>query len=255
MEGDIGVRIHGPGGGAAANPDFNFLNGDDGNLNYKRGDIRNAGAGAVWDRSVSNSFYKKSATSPAYLGTADTWSYFAAVKYEPSDKFGFSLFSLPYVRLYALFNDRTGMMKGRLSTKCSECHSTKGFDVIDKREFADLPAPAETLRRVLQRRPPGREDVLGKVLEPILMRACARYLLAEKGRRGNRALDPVAHFHLSNGARVERLNWRADTSEKGIRESFGLMVNYLYDLSKVEASHAKFRQGEVARSRAVGSPV
>ncbi len=55
--------------------------------NYKRGDIRNAGAGVVWDRSVSNSFYKKTATSPAYLGTADSWSYFAAVKYEPNDNF------------------------------------------------------------------------------------------------------------------------------------------------------------------------
>ena len=55
--------------------------------NYKRGDIRNAGAGVTWDRSLSNAFYKKTATSPAYLGTADTYSYFAAVKFEPSDTF------------------------------------------------------------------------------------------------------------------------------------------------------------------------
>ena len=55
--------------------------------NYKRGDIRNAGAGAGWDRSLSNSFYKKTATSPAYLGTIDSYSYFAAVKFEPSDDF------------------------------------------------------------------------------------------------------------------------------------------------------------------------
>ena len=55
--------------------------------NYKRGDIRNAGAGTVWDRSVSNSFYKKTAVSPDYLGTADNYSYFAAVKYEPSSDF------------------------------------------------------------------------------------------------------------------------------------------------------------------------
>jgi malonyl-CoA decarboxylase len=44
-------------------------------------------------------------------------------------------------------------------------------------------------------------------------------------------------------------------SGKGLKQSFGMMVNYLYDLGKVEASHARFRQGEVARSRAVGSPV
>jgi len=67
--------------------------------------------------------------------------------------------------------------------------------------------------------------------------------------------DPVARFHLDNGARLERLNPRANMSGKGLRQSFGMMVNYLYDLGKVEASHAKFRQGEVARSRAVGAPL
>jgi malonyl-CoA decarboxylase len=66
--------------------------------------------------------------------------------------------------------------------------------------------------------------------------------------------DPVARFHLDNGARLERLNPRGNMSSKGLRQSFGMMVNYLYDLSKVEASHAKFRQGEVARSRAIGAP-
>jgi malonyl-CoA decarboxylase len=63
--------------------------------------------------------------------------------------------------------------------------------------------------------------------------------------------DAVARFHLDNGARLERLNLRGNMTSKGLRQSFGMMVNYLYDLSKVEASHAKFRQGEVARSRAV----
>ena len=67
--------------------------------------------------------------------------------------------------------------------------------------------------------------------------------------------DPVARFHLDNGARLERVNPRGNLSAKGLRQSFGLMVNYLYDLQKVEAGHARFRQGEVTRSRAVGSPV
>jgi malonyl-CoA decarboxylase len=61
----------------------------------------------------------------------------------------------------------------------------------------------------------------------------------------------VARFHLDNGARLERLNLRGNMSAKGLRQSFGLMVNYLYDLAKVEASHAKFRQGEVVHSRAI----
>jgi malonyl-CoA decarboxylase len=63
--------------------------------------------------------------------------------------------------------------------------------------------------------------------------------------------DPVARFHLDNGARLERLNPRANLSPKGLKQSYGIMVNYLYDLEKVEASHEKFKQGEVARSRAV----
>jgi malonyl-CoA decarboxylase len=65
--------------------------------------------------------------------------------------------------------------------------------------------------------------------------------------------DPVARFHLDNGARLERLNALGDLSPKGVRQSFGLMVNYLYDLGKVEAHHEKFVQGEVAQSRALAS--
>ena len=54
-------------------------------LRMTRGDIRNAGAGVVWDRSLSNSHLKKTATSPAYLGSTDNYSYFAALKFESGD--------------------------------------------------------------------------------------------------------------------------------------------------------------------------
>jgi malonyl-CoA decarboxylase len=47
----------------------------------------------------------------------------------------------------------------------------------------------------------------------------------------------VAHFHLSNGARIERLNWRGDTSDNGMRQALGLMVNYLYDPDRIEENH------------------
>ncbi len=63
--------------------------------------------------------------------------------------------------------------------------------------------------------------------------------------------DPVARFHLDNGARLERLNAGADLSSKGLAQSYGLMVNYLYDLDRVEAQHEQFTQGTVAQSRAV----
>jgi malonyl-CoA decarboxylase len=65
--------------------------------------------------------------------------------------------------------------------------------------------------------------------------------------------DPVARFHLDNGARLEQLHARADLSPKGIRQSFGLMVNYLYDLKKVEANHEKFTHSVVAHSRSIAS--
>jgi malonyl-CoA decarboxylase len=84
-----------------------------------------------------------------------------------------------------------------------------------------------------------------------LMRLCARFLLAEKGAQG-RALDLVEHFHLTNGARVERLNWLADLSPKGIQQSAGIMVNYLYRLAEVEANHEAYTgEARVAAASAV----
>jgi malonyl-CoA decarboxylase len=101
--------------------------------------------------------------------------------------------------------------------------------------------PVQTLARILARRTVARQDAVAKLLDPALLRASARYLLAESPRgRAKRARDPVAHFHLSNGARVERLNPRGDLSEKGWRESAGMMVNYLYDPARIEDYHEDY---------------
>jgi malonyl-CoA decarboxylase len=81
-----------------------------------------------------------------------------------------------------------------------------------------------------------------------LRRLAATYLALQSPLRGG---DPVARFHLDNGARLERVNPGADLSAKGLRQSFGLMVNYLYDLDRIEIHHTQFKQGEVARSAAV----
>src|SRR3954453_2944516 len=86
--------------------------------------------------------------------------------------------------------------------------------------------------------------------EPLL-RLCARYLLHTRAPSG-RALDPVAHFHLSNGARVERLNWLGDVSPKGLRQSAGIMVNYLYRLGDIEENHEAYRgEGRVVAASAL----
>ena len=79
----------------------------------------------------------------------------------------------------------------------------------------------------------------------------ARYYLDTDDGRG-RPVDPVARFHLGNGARLERLCWLGDTSPKGMAQAGGLMVNYLYDLDTVEANHAAYaRNGTVAASAAM----
>lgn len=104
------------------------------------------------------------------------------------------------------------------------------------------------LRALLAGRKVPVESWGGKA-EAVLTRLCARYLVLETGRGGRRARDPVGHFHLSNGARVERICWRGDTSEKGIRESLGFMVNYLYDPAKIEDYHEAY-VGEGSRAAA-----
>jgi malonyl-CoA decarboxylase len=96
-----------------------------------------------------------------------------------------------------------------------------------------------------------KDQHITEVLHEPLMRLCARYLLRERTPSG-RALDPVAHFHLSNGARVERLNWLGDVSAKGLQQSAGVMVNYLYRLGDIEANHEAYRgEGRVAASSAL----
>ena len=77
-----------------------------------------------------------------------------------------------------------------------------------------------------------------EIAKPILTRLCVKYLLEE--RQGTRALDPVANFHLSNGARLERVNWLADLSENGMTCSYGFMVNYYYKLSDIEKNHEEY---------------
>ncbi|MCS3446385.1 MULTISPECIES: malonyl-CoA decarboxylase [Bradyrhizobium] len=82
---------------------------------------------------------------------------------------------------------------------------------------------------------------------PVLMRLCAQYLTRSPAS-GNR-IDPVARFHLGNGARLERINWLGNTADRAMAESFGIMVNYLYDHDSIERNHEAFaRVGEIVRS-------
>jgi malonyl-CoA decarboxylase len=95
-----------------------------------------------------------------------------------------------------------------------------------------------------------RLAAIGSPAHHALWRLAAHYLVHVSPQPQG---DPVARFHLDNGARLERLNASANLSAKGLKQSAGLMVNYLYDLGKIELHHDRFAHGRVAHSRAVSA--
>lgn len=109
------------------------------------------------------------------------------------------------------------------------------------------PGVLETLQNPDLLELPEKLDELRRVLEPL----SAFYFLKAK-TSGGRPVDPVARFHLGNGARLEQINWLGDRSAKGLRESATIMVNYLYDLDEIERNHEAFaNKGEVVAASAV----
>jgi malonyl-CoA decarboxylase len=113
---------------------------------------------------------------------------------------------------------------------------------------ADSPAdPAAAMLALLQHDAWWEDQALVEAVRRPLVRLCALHLTSRAGAAG--AADPVARFHLGNGARLERINWLGNIAPRGIKESFGLMVNYLYDPDTIEANHEAFaRDGAVVRS-------
>ena len=111
----------------------------------------------------------------------------------------------------------------------------------------DLPA---ALAEILQRADWPEDPVTVNALRGPLTRLCARYFLtAREGENANGGgpIDPVARFHLRNGARLERINWLGDSSAKGLEESAGLMVNYRYHIDDIEKNHEAFiEKGTIA---------
>ncbi len=96
-----------------------------------------------------------------------------------------------------------------------------------------------------------RDETATEALSPSVQALAAMYYLNEKNRRGL-PLDPVARFHLGNGARLERINWPADLSRRGLEQAHGLMVNYLYELADIERNHESYaHDGTIAATRAI----
>jgi malonyl-CoA decarboxylase len=131
-----------------------------------------------------------------------------------------------------------------------------GFAVWLARERAhkDSPALAETDKSALGALDSPdwwRDPQTAERLQVPLMRAAAWYFLRARDQRGL-PVDAVARFHLGNGARLERINWLADTSEKALAQAHGLMVNYRYELDDIEKNHEAYEEGRtVVASSAV----
>lgn len=128
----------------------------------------------------------------------------------------------------------------------------RGTDLLSEHEWKEVEQATdsspgsqatEALRKLISSGEWMRSERLSGVLEPVLMRLCAWYLYGEK-RRGY-ALNPVANFHLQNGATMWRLNWRADTSPRGVANSCGIMVNYRYFLNETSKNSALYLQNKV----------
>ena len=146
---------------------------------------------------------------------------------------------LPGVETFATLSPIPGFAEWLREERDGDDHAVLGeadraaLALLDAPGWQDHPEDAERLRQPL-------------------LRLGAHYLARE--RRGGRPRDTVARFHLGNGARLERLNWRADLSEKGLRESLGLLVNYRYDPGSIERNHELYtNNGEVICSSAVKS--
>ncbi|XP_060892733.1 malonyl-CoA decarboxylase, mitochondrial [Labrus mixtus] len=129
---------------------------------------------------------------------------------------------------------------------------SRGSDLLSEHEWKEVEqatdsapgTPAiEALRKLIGTSEWMHSERLSRILEPALMRLCAWYLYGEK-RRGY-ALNPVANFHLQNGATMWRLNWRADTSPRGVANSCGIMVNYRYFLNETSKNSALYLHNKV----------
>ena len=145
----------------------------------------------------------------------------------------------PRLRRFATLSPVPGFRKwlmreaqeGRLASAAGD--GGTGLDGIETPEWSAGSAPGEHLRARLSQ-------------------LCAHYLLHAK--RGSHPLDAVARFHLRNGARFERINWMSDPSPAGIRQSAGLMVNYVYDEATVVANHEAYvNEGRIAHSREIAA--
>ncbi|CAN0912533.1 Malonyl-CoA decarboxylase, mitochondrial [Linum grandiflorum] len=176
---------------------------------------------------------------------------------------------MPHISIFATLSPIPGYTQWLLSKLASQSHASPGVSESTFMENLLEPAEESLLMNSSSEAYAGKSgtevllniltsntydwasnaEMLSALKSP-LMRLCARYLLQEKKR--GKALDSVANFHLQNGAMVERINWMADRSEKGLRQSGGIMVNYVYRVEEIEENAEGYiRGGSIQASKDV----
>mgnify|MGYP006080383295 CR=1 FL=1 len=160
---------------------------------------------------------------------------------------------LPQLKRFATLSPIPGFVSwlnreleaGNVSLRSAELKKMRAIIKDDRK-------PLEVLAAAMKSTGWHHDEALSAAFKPILLRLCAGYLLEAKRSDGQRALNPVANFHISNGARMEQLNWMGDTSAKGMKESAGIMINYLYRLDKIDSYHEAYSgKGKIAASSVV----
>lgn len=158
---------------------------------------------------------------------------------------------LPNLKTFATLSPVPGLKKFINSLNTEQEHALMSeYEINEIQRLSNC----ERLRDVINNLDWDHDVKSAEVIKRPLINICARYLVLEQ--KDGRALDPVANFHLNNGARLERINWLADVSKKGMQQSAGLMVNYLYKLGDIDKNHERYQaSGEVVTSSSLRSLV
>jgi malonyl-CoA decarboxylase len=158
---------------------------------------------------------------------------------------------LPNIKTFSTLSPIPGFSRWLKGADAEELSRILGAEGVQKlTEIAiGIEAPIDLV--ALLERPDWQQDwVFCEAVRPLLERALYHYF--HRTRADGQPIDPVERFHLGNGARIERVNWLGDLSEKGLAQSYGLMVNYLYPIKEIEKNHELYAtERKIARSSAV----
>lgn len=121
---------------------------------------------------------------------------------------------------------------------------------LDDENCTILSPAAKTLLARLNEGDLEADSTILEQLEALLTALCAHYLL--DAQEHGKPVDPVARFHLRNGAQLHRINWLGDLSENGMNQSFGMLVNYVYDIDTIEKNHEDYvHHGQISASDSI----